>query len=425
MSIQPSFDLTITAIGARGDGLAEVDGRRVFVPFTVPGDRVRVRLCSDKVSNEAERAEIIDVLEPGPTRATAVCPHFGTCGGCTIQHLADDAYVAWKRGLIQAALARVGLEQVPLMPLARTPPATRRRARFAVLKRGRRIWLGFNERLSHRLVDVTACPVLLPQLVAVLEPLRTVLAAVLSDGGRADAVVTRLDDGIDLLLIGPSRLDRTARERLARFAEMAGIARLSWQADDHGHPEPLAHRLPVSIRFGSATVIPPPGAFLQASAAGESALRAVVEDAVGGAIRIADLFAGVGTFSIPLAKGKASVNAVEGNPAAIEALARSVGGLRLTTAKRDLFKDPLTVKELDRFDAVVFDPPRAGAAAQVAMLAASKVPMVVGVSCNPVTFARDARTLVDGGYTLTRIVPVDQFLWSAHIELAGVFVRAV
>ena len=415
-----TVDLTIAEVGARGDGLATAGGTRVFVPLTVPGDRVRVRLGEAK--GDGVRGEVLELLEPGPGRGDPACGHFGTCGGCTLQHMADDAYAAWKVGLVRGALARVRLDDVPFAPLARTAPAARRRARLAALRRGKKVWLGFNERLSHRLVDLAACPVLVPRLESLLGPLRAVLAGVLPDGQGCDAVLADLEGGVDLLLVGPKAIDLAARERLVAFAESAGVARLSWQPDDRGAAEPVAHRAPVVARFAGVAVVPPPGAFLQASAAGEAALVAAVLETVGTAGKVADLFAGLGTFSVPLAQ-RAAVHAVEGDAAAVAALGRAVQGLRLTAERRNLFEDPLTPKELARFDAVVFDPPRAGAAEQAKALAESKVPLVVAVSCNPASFARDARILVEGGYAFKRVYPVDQFLWSAHVEVVGVFSR--
>lgn len=419
------FDVAITDIGARGDGLATVEGARLFVPLTVAGDRVRVRvtdpLDAATAKGEGVRADLLAVLEPGPGRGDPACRHFGRCGGCTLQHLSADAYRAWNVSLVQGCLVRVGLGDTPLEPLACTPPGARRRARLAALKRGKRVWLGFNERQSHRLVDLEECPVLTPRLFALVEPLRALLAVVLPDGDGCDIVLNDLEGGIDLLLVGPRRLDRAARDALAGF-EPDAVARIAWKADDRSGVEPVANRRPAAIRFENVPIVPPPGAFLQASAAGEAALVEAVRGAIGGAGRVADLFAGIGTFSIPLSEQNA-VHAVEGDAEAVAALSRVVQGRRLTVERRDLFEQPLTAKELGRFDAVVFDPPRAGAAAQAETLAASKVPLVVGVSCNPATFARDARKLVDGGYRLTTVRPVDQFLWSAHVELVGVFTR--
>ncbi|BAI70971.1 RNA methyltransferase [Azospirillum sp. B510] len=415
------IEVTITDVGARGDGLALAEGVRLFVPHTVAGDRVRVRAGDGDGKGEGVRAELLEVLEPGPGRRSPPCRHFGRCGGCTLQQMEDDTYAAWTVGVVRGALERVGLGDTALEPLARTPAAARRRARFAALKRGGRVWFGFNERQSHRLVDLEECPVLAPRLFALVEPLRVLLAGLLPEGGDADVMLTDLEGGADLLLIGPRGLDRAAREALVGF-EPERVARIAWQPADRAAVEPVANRRPAFIRFASVPIQPPPGAFLQASAEGEAALLAAVRAGVGQAARIADLFAGVGTFSIPLAQ-QASVHAVEGDEAAVTALGRSVQGLRLTAERRDLFENPLGVKELNRYDAVVFDPPRAGAAAQAAALAGARVPRVVGVSCNPASFARDARVLVDGGYRLVKVWPVDQFLWSAHMELVGLFER--
>ncbi|UKJ73982.1 class I SAM-dependent RNA methyltransferase [Azospirillum brasilense] len=416
-------EVTVTEVGARGDGIAVLDGAKLFVPLTVPGDRVRVAVKeAANAKGDGLRADLLEILKPGPGRAVPPCSHFGTCGSCTLQHMEDAAYAAWKVGLVQGALARVGLGAAPLEPLSRTPPAARRRARFAALKRGRRVWLGFNERMSHRLTDLTECPVLRPGLFALVEPLRGLLLSVLPDGGGCDVIATDLEGGIDLVLVGPRSLDRAARERLVAFGEAEGVARISWQADERGTSEPIAHRRPLAVSFAGLPVTPPPGAFLQASAEGEAALVAAVLANIGEPKRVADLFAGLGTFAVPLAQ-RAAVHAVEGDAPALAALNKAAGALRLTTERRDLFENPLTAKELARFDAVVFDPPRAGATAQAQALAGSKVPRVVAVSCNPATFARDARTLVDSGYVLSRVYPVDQFLWSAHVEVVGVFGR--
>lgn len=421
-----TIDVTITAVGARGDGLAEHGGVRLYVPLTIAGERVRVRAdlgAAKGGKGEGVRAELLEILEPSPSRIAPSCSHFGVCGGCTLQHMDDASYAAWTVAQVRTVLDRVGLADVPLHPLARTAPLGRRRARFAALKRGKRVWLGFNGRQSHRVADLAACPVIHPALLALLTPARDLLAEILPDGGACDLMVSVADGGLDLLLVGPPALDRRARERLAVFAEDQKLARVAWQAQDGGDSEPVAGRGGATIRFGSAIIQPAPGAFQQASDAGQAALTMAVVGAVGpGPKRVLDLFAGLGTFTFPLAE-RGIVHAVEGDAAALASLSRGAANRRITWERRDLFTDPLTVKELDRFEAVVFDPPRAGAAAQAATLASSSVPLVVGVSCNPATFARDARTLTDGGYRLTHVVPVDQFLWAAHVEVVGVFVR--
>ncbi|HZH29091.1 MAG TPA: class I SAM-dependent RNA methyltransferase [Azospirillaceae bacterium] len=415
-------EVEVSAIGARGDGLAEHAGRRLYLPLTAPGDRVRARVGAAR--GDGFEAEVVETLAPAPGRAAPACAHFGACGGCALQHIEDAAYGAWKRDRVVEALARAGLDGVPVDRAVRTPAGDRRRAMLAARKAGGRVLLGFNERRSHRIVDVAACPVLLPALADCLAPLRRLLGTLLDDGQALDVAATLLDDGLDLVLTGPLDLDLAARERLAAFAEDADLARLSWRPRAGAPAEPLVHRREGVVRFAGVSVVLPPGGFLQASRSGEAALQRLVLAGVGGAGRVADLFAGCGTFAIPLALGTATVHAVEGDMAASAALTGASTRLpRLSVERRDLDRDPIPAKALGRFDAVVFDPPRAGAAAQATEMAGSGVPVVVGVSCNPATFARDARTLVDGGYVLERVTPVDQFLWSPHVELVGVFRR--
>jgi 23S rRNA (uracil1939-C5)-methyltransferase len=430
------IEVTIAGVGARGDGIAGPDGEgvaaeRVFVPLTVPGDRVRVRLGPAQA--EGRRGQVVAWLARGPDAVAPACRHFGRCGGCTLQHLGDPAYDAWKREQVTVALTRAGFGLDRPVPLVRTPPGGRRRATFSVRRRGGAVLVGFNERLSHRLVDLEECPVLAPELVALVPALRRGLAPVLPEDGGAEVAATRLEGGLDVVLVGPVRLDLTARQALADLAEAADIGRLSWQPDPRQPPEPVAARRPVLARFGGRPVPVPPGAFLQASAEGEAALVAAVLEGVGGtgarasAGAVADLFAGCGTFSLALVAAAVAgrrVHGVDGNGAALAALAEGGRGLPgLTTERRDLGRAPLSSQELAGYRVVVFDPPRAGAAAQAAALAASNVPVVVAVSCNPATFARDARRLGEGGYRLVSALAVDQFLWSAHIELVAVFHR--
>lgn len=416
-------EVTVGSVGARGDGVAEADGRRWYVPLAAPGDRLVVRPGAKR--GDGTEAEIAEILAPGPDRADPPCPRFGDCGGCALQHLTDDARGDWTRGRVVEALARVGLGAVAVAPTVATPPGDRRRATLVAERRGRRVTIGFNARRSHRIVPPDGCRVLDPRILALLGPLADVLAVTMPDGGRIDVAVTLLDDGADVVFVGRLPLDLAARERLAAFAEAADLARLSLRAGTAAPVEPLAHRRAGVLSIGGVPVSPPPGGFLQASPSGEAALRRLVADGVGRARRIADLFAGSGTFALPLAAAGAAVHAVEGDAAAVATLrAAAVRVAGVTVERRDLDRDPVPAGDLARFDAVVFDPPRAGADAQAREIARSGVPRVVGVSCNPASFARDARTLVDAGYALTAVTPVDQFLWSAHVELVGVFGRA-
>lgn len=417
-------EVAITRVGGRGDGLAEWQGHRLYVPQTLVGDRLMVKFGAHR--GDGWEGVPVTLLAEGPGRAEPPCPHFGSCGGCVAQHMDDATYGAWKLESLTSVLARCGLlgEGVTLHPVARTAPGTRRRAVLCAVRRGNRVWLGFNEAHSHRLVDLSACTVLVPELVAMIAPVRQALAPLLADGQSLDVAMTLLDDGVDMVLEGLPPPNLRTLEHLADFAGEQDLARLSWRARDGQPAEPIALRRSGLLGFGSVSVSPAPGAFLQASKPGEAALVAATLAGVGTAETVADLFAGSGTLTFPLAAG-AKVHAVEGDPAAFAALsggARQTAG-RVTAEKRDLFRDPLVPYDLNRFQAVVFDPPRLGAHAQAAQLAASTVPTVVAVSCNPVTFARDADLLIEGGYRLTDIWPVDQFLWSSHMELVGWFRR--
>lgn len=415
-------EVTIEALGARGDGVASHDGKRLFVPFALPGERVSARVLGPRGDGVA--AELVEVLVPSPDRVQAKCPHFGRCGGCAVQHLDEPAYHDWKAEIVRQALARRGLDPALVALPIRTPAASRRRARFTALRRGGALTLGFHERMSHRVLAIGPCPVLLPEIVALLPRLTRFIAEV-SESKQAELAVTRTDGGLDLLIEGAGELSMKRRTRVATFAEEAGLARISW-AGTGRTPEPVAARRPATVTIDGVAVALPPGGFLQPSAEGEAALTAAVRAGVGAARRVADLYAGCGTFSLALAR-QAQVLAVEGDAAMAEALTQAgrhaPGRKPITVERRDLDRRPLLPAELKGLDAVVFDPPYAGAEPQAALLAKSKVPTLVAVSCNPVTFARDARLLVDGGYRLVSVQPVDQFLWSAEIELVAVLHR--
>ncbi len=418
-------EVTVERVGARGDGLARWQGQALFVPQSLPGDRLMVEFAARR--GDGWEARPVTLLQEGPGRAEPGCRHYGLCGGCALQHMDDATYAAWKWDLARTTLDRAGLlAGVEIRPLVRTPPAARRRAVLTASRRGRRLWLGFNERASHRLIDLEQCPVLAPPLQALVAPLRPLLAGLLADGQQIDVALTLLADGVDLVLEGLAEPALPQLETLAAFAEAHDLARLTWRRKPGVPAEPVALRRTGLVRFGGVAVCPAPGAFLQASAEGEAALVQAACQGTAGAAQVADLFAGSGTLTFPLAGQAEQVHAVEGEPEGLRALtagARQLPPGRVTVERRDLFKDPLSPPELARFQAVVFDPPRAGAAAQAAALAASSVPAVVAVSCNPASFARDARTLVDGGYRLLELTPVDQFLWSPHLELAALFRR--
>jgi len=395
----------IVRLAPRGDGVT-ADGR--FVPATVPGDRVRFDPFA---------------VDPGPDHATPPCRHFPDCGGCQLQHVTDAAYVRWVTARIMAALDAARVAVAVIEPVALSPPRSRRRAALRAVKRGGRLTLGFNADASHRIVDLAECWVLTPGLFALVAPLRGLLGAALRDGDGAGVTLTGSETGIDVLLANVAARTLADLERLNEFAVLHDPARLSVEGPDG--VETIAEARAPTVRFGGVRVVLPPAAFLQPTLEGEVALVAAVLAATGGATRVADLFAGLGTFALPLATAGARVLAAEGALNAVTALsdaARTLGG-RVAVEHRDLFRRPLAGAELARFDAVVFDPPRAGAIAQVAELARSAVPVVVAVSCNPNTFARDAAMLVEAGYRLERLWPVAQFRWSIHVELVARFVR--
>jgi 23S rRNA (uracil1939-C5)-methyltransferase len=420
-----SIRLEIREVGARGDGIAELEGRRYFVPFTLPGETVDAEPRDKR--GEGIAADLSEVLAPSRHREAPPCAHFKICGGCALQHWRRDAYTAWKVELIVRALAQRGVDAPRFEPPLVGAPGERRRADFVLRRQGRRVVAGFHERASPEIVDVGTCMVARSALNALLEPLRASLAAVLPEGGAADAMVNETASGLDLLIRPHRRLDLSLerREALVALAEGADLARLCW--GDRASAEPVVVRRAPLLVFGEAPgevrIEPPPGAFLQASQRAEQAMRAMVGAWTGEAPRLADLFAGLGALSLGRAGKLALFESDRQAVAAVAAAARRLGG-KVTAERRDLFRNPLTAAEVDAFDAVVLDPPRAGAAAQSAELARAKVPRVVYGSCDPGSFARDARTLQDGGYRLEKLLPVDQFLWSPHIELIALFTRA-
>jgi len=349
-----------------------------------------------------------------------LCLHFGTCGGCTHQDMTDADYRALKHRLVVDALSRHGVD-APMEEVVEVPPATRRRATMKAVKTGQGVSLGFSAARSHDIVDMHECLILTPKLAALVPRLREMLASVLRTGESVELHVTDTDTGVDLSLRWQRPNDPATLADLARWASKLSLARVS------RHNETLIELAKPAVRFGKATVALPPEAFLQPTHEGEAALQAFVLGALDGAKHVADLFAGCGTFALRFAE-RARVHAVEIDAPMLDALAvaaRTTQGLKpVTTEKRNLFRRPLGETELARFDAVCLDPPRAGALAQAQMLARSKIERVAYVSCDADSFARDARVMIDGGYRLARVVPIDQFLWSAHIELAAEFERA-
>ncbi len=403
-------EVEIARIGARGDGVAMRDGEPVYVPFGLPGERWRLE-------GDAGAMRVVD----GPARAEPVCRHFLRCGGCVAQHMPDDVYREWKRGLVVEAFRHRGIE-ADVAPVVVVAAGSRRRAVLGVVRRGGEVTLGFREEGQHKLVDLAECPVLDPAIVAAFSGLRTLAGRVLKEGETGRLVVTRLDHGLDVSL-DAERRDFSADERaeLARQAREMGLLRLTVGR------EPIASAGPATVTIGGVAIAVEPSIFLQAVPEAERTIADLCVSALPKRTKtVVDLFSGVGTLTFPLAR-RAQVTAFDSDKRAIAALSNAVRhaqGLKPVTARvRDLFREPLSARELQGFDAAVFDPPRAGAADQAERLAASKVPVVIAVSCNPATLARDARTLIDGGYTMGQVTPVDQFLYSAHVEAVAVFRR--
>lgn len=414
-------ELVVESLGAQGDGIAHHRGERVFLPFTVPGDRVRAELGARRGSGREGR--VSERLAAGPRRAQPVCRHFGRCGGCALQHLAADDYRAVKLGALDAALRRVGIDAGVVAPLKTVPPQ-RRRVRLGLARprdTAAPSSVGFRERFRHALVDIVECAVMEPALLALVAPLREAASSFLSPGGVAEAMLTRCDSGVDLLIESEEAPGLAALENLAGFAAAHDLARIVWRSG--AGDVPIVERRPVRVVFSDVAAPFPPGGFLQASIAAEAMLADEVAAAVGAPRPALDLYAGLGTFSLALARGGA-VHAVEGDAAAAAALAAAAAALpHVTVERRDLDREPLSPAALAPYAAAVFDPPRAGARRQAEALAASAIGTVVAVSCNPATFARDAAMLVAGGYRLERVTPIDQFVWTPHLELVTVFRR--
>jgi 23S rRNA (uracil1939-C5)-methyltransferase len=409
--------LAIARIGRRGDGIAETPAGPLYVPYTLPGETAEV----DEWPGHPDRRHLVKIEVASPQRIAAVCPHFGTCGGCALQHWAPAHYRDWKRGLVVEALAEMGFDATAgalVDPLIAAHGEGRRRAVFHAWRRDREVLeVGFAALRAHHVVAIDHCPVLAPSLDGAIEAAWAIAEALAAERKPLDIQVTATQAGLDIDVRGSGPLTPARMTALARLAETHRLARLT------RHGETVAQRALPTVTMGRARVVLPPGAFLQATAAGEAALAALVLEHCGAAKSVGDLFAGVGPFALRLAE-RAKVMAADNDEEAVAALQDAAKTPRLkpiTAERRDLFTRPFVSRELARLDAVVFDPPRQGAQMQARELAASPVPVLVAVSCNPLTFARDARILVDGGYRLTRVTPVDQFLYSAHVELVARF----
>jgi len=408
--------LLIDHVGHRGDGVAFADGQSLYVPYTLGGETVEV---APVPGHHPDRRHLLQVERASPERVTPFCPHFGTCGGCAIQHWDTERYRAWKRDIVIETLAQAKLA-CDVYPLIDAHGLGRRRitlhARIGthdVLK------VGFAAANSHDIIPVDRCPILDPGLSGALDAGWAVAEPLISIGKPLDIQITTTDSGLDIDVRGSGPLPAPTIATLSRVAEQHRLARLT------RHGELVLMRTPPAITIGAAQVTLPPGSFLQATVAGEETLAALVAEHCRRAKHIADLFCGVGPFALRLAAKSriAAFDSDEGAVTALQKAATSTSGLKPVKAQaRDLFRRPLMPQELRDYEAIVFDPPRQGAQAQVLQLAASKVPVVIAVSCNVATFARDARILIDGGYRLEGVTPVDQFRHTPHVELVARFV---
>jgi len=406
--------LAIARLGHRGDGIADSPAGPIYVPYTLPGETIE----TEPWPGHPDRRHLVRVDAASPERIEPICPHFGTCGGCALQHWETARYRAWKRELLVTALQQAGIE-ASVEDLVDAHGEGRRRAVFHA-RRGARdiLQVGFAASSTHHIVPIDHCPILAPDLAGAIEAAWDI-AETLASAKPLDIQATATDAGLDVDVRGSGPLNATQSVALARLAENRRLARLT------RHGELVARRTQPTVRMGRAAVPLPPGAFLQATTAGEEALARLVAAHVGDARSVADLFCGVGPFALRLAE-RAKVTAADSDEAAIAALreaAKTPGLKPIVGEKRDLFRRPMLAQELARLDAVVFDPPRQGAEAQARALAASKVPVIVAVSCNAATFARDVKILLDAGYRLTAATPVDQFRYSAHVEIVARLVR--
>ena len=428
----PPVELTISHVGGRGDGVGRASYKHnhvteehaVFVPATLPGEQVVAR--PQAISGQGIRAMLHEIVTPSPQRRDPDCAAFPACGGCSFQHWQDEAVTGWKQDMVLGFLERADVPVPQLAPPHVAPRGARRRAGFHLKRLTGGVAAGFLERGSDRIVTPAGCSILDPALVTLLDQLADLAAARFPVGVPVDAQANMLDNGICLLLRGPEGWHDRLLEDLAGWASDRGLSRLS-VAEADGEPLTLLAPAPPALRFGGITVTPPPGAFLQATRDSEAALQQAVADIVGDAARVIDLFAGCGTLSLPLLDGLSRLTAAESDSAALAAMKAAVDGAgrgaQLACLETDLMRAPLTADRFADADAVILDPPRAGAAAQCAILATTDVKAIAMVSCSPPSFARDAASLVAGGYRMASLRVIDQFRFSSHVELVAGFTR--
>ncbi|WP_456387837.1 class I SAM-dependent RNA methyltransferase [Profundibacter sp.] len=399
--------VTILRLGHQGDGIAEGP---VFAPRTLPGEVIEGEVSAGRIAAPK-------IITPSPVRVAAPCRHYKSCGGCSLQHASDEFVADWKQNVVRTALAAQHIE-ADLRATQTSPPRSRRRAVLTGRRTKKDALVGFHARGTNTITDISDCHLLHPDLLASLPALRALTVVGTSRKGELRFTITRSVAGVDVAVAGAKPLDGQLLMTLASMAGEHGLARLTWDG------EPVVDIASPYQMFGQTRVVPPAGAFLQATAEGENVLVSAVLEIVSGSKHVLDLFAGCGTFTLPIAVN-AEVHAVEDDTAMLKALdqgwRQATGLKRVTCETRDLFRRPMLPDEISRFDAVVIDPPRAGATQQMSELAKAKPMRIAAVSCNPVSFAQDAKLLIDAGYRLGRIDVVDQFRWSTHVELVAAF----
>ena len=416
-----AVDLLIQDLNAKGEGVHRGPRENAYIYRALPGDRVDAALRRD--IDGVLRGDVIAVVEASPYRVAAPCPHYAACGGCTIQHAGGDFYRQWKAGLVRSALEQAGLEPQTWHAPVFLPPGGRRRVTFTAVKQDGHVALGYSRRGIRQVIAIATCLIADPAIMALHAKLAPLLAPLLQDGIPATVFIQSIAGACEIVLTGPigatGRPDAGTRDAIAQLAAAANASRIAWRANLGDVPDVLLETRPLYARFGALDVALPPLAFMQPTEAGARALTDAVMAALPPRGAFADLFCGGGAFTGPMLE-RGTVDAFDSTGPAVDAL-NACGAAGLKAVRRDLFRQPLSRAEAERYDAIVFDPPRAGAREQVATLAQSKVPVVVAVSCNPATFARDARVLVEGGYRLDSVTVVDQFTWSHHVELVAAF----
>ncbi len=409
--------LAISGIGARGDATAESEDGPIYAAYALPGEQVRARITG-------HRAEVLEIIAASAERQKPVCAHFGRCGGCQLQHWSEGPYLAWKHEQVREALGRRGFAGIDVDPIIPAWGEGRRRAGFHAARERGEVRIGFIERGGARLTPIAHCPVLAPALEAAALRLARLADVALPQRGEITLHCLLTDAGVDVAIKGAGKaalLHRGTLERLSALAHDLDLARLTIDG------EPIVVRDQPMLRMGRAVVAPPPGAFVQATAKGEAELARLTLDALQGAHRVVDLFAGIGTFALRLAE-QAEVLAVEADEDMLTSLKRAADGAggalkEVRTLRRDLLRTPLSSMEMKKFDGAVIDPPRSGARLQVEQIARAPVRRLAYVSCDPASFARDLKALIEHGFTVLRVTPVDQFRWSPHIELVGALER--